>query len=30
LRIIYAANGQWVEEFLTYTDLAEVEVLGHA
>ena len=30
LQIIYAANGQWVQQFLTYADLTEVEVLGHA
>jgi hypothetical protein len=30
LQFIFAARGQWVEEFLTYADITEVEVLGHA
>ena len=30
LQFIFAAQGQWVEEFLAYADITEVEVLGHA
>ena len=30
LQFIFASQGQWVEEFLAYTDITEVEVLGHA
>ncbi len=30
LQFIFASQGQWMEEFLTYTDITEVEVLGHA
>ena len=29
LQFIFASQGQWVEEFLAYADIAEVEVLGH-
>ena len=30
LQFIFASQGQWMEEFLTYADITEVEVLGHA
>ncbi len=30
LQFIFAAQGQWMEEFLTYSELTEVEVLGHS
>lgn len=30
LQFIFASQGQWMEEFLTYADLTEVEVLGRA
>ncbi len=29
LQFIFADQGQWMEEFVTYADLTEVEVLGH-
>ena len=30
LQFIFASQGQWMQEFLTYADITEVEVLGHA
>ncbi len=30
LRLIYAAHGQWVEQFIGYNELTEVEVMGYA
>ena len=30
LQFIFASQGQWMEEFLVYADITEVEVLGHA
>ena len=30
LQFIFASQGQWMEEFLIYADITEVEVLGHA
>jgi len=30
LQFIFASQGQWMEEFLAYADITEVEVLGHA
>jgi hypothetical protein len=30
LQFIFASQGQWMEEFLSYADLTEVEVLGRA
>ena len=30
LQFIFASQSQWMEEFLTYADITEVEVLGHA